>query len=529
MDLRINQLERGEAMRFAIARGRARSAGKRLARTAATAGIFAIGAAIAGCGGGAPTIGTQPVKRVYAVENNVDALRVWSDTRARADVLVHIDSADDLGVFPQSLMDSVEGVARRLQRGDVTALGTLSSVIERGSVATVGYMAGMYKRVVWVIPAANPTAEEPPETYRTFFIERRKFPPAAVGEFKAEGKIVTGSIAGIPLAIARLEDLSLGPKETAVVDIDLNYFQLLAAQDPNYRTGTRSLLAFLRKLAAAGVRARLVTVNCATQGNDVPMDLRYYAEVIAGTLAIPKSLEPPPSGKYETMIQAEDSMRAGRYGAAAALYRSILEAGGKSAGMQFALAVALGFHEKGIESRAALLEAYYLDHEYLRGFSQLARVLGAAGKIATGLEILEAPELENLLGDAELAYQKGVFFYTSKRPFDAATYLWRSASSRSKDFGLYTILFRAHREMGDSAGEVSALQRLVDIDEGRVRREMPWVFADLGQLYERAGFPGNAGEMYEKYIEVAPTDSLSAIFRKKLDAWGRTERPAGTR
>ncbi len=507
-------------MRISSARCRVRSHRGRLSTTAGC--LLAIAAA-AGCGGGAPTIGKQPVKRVYAVENNVDALRVWTDAKARADVLVHVDSGDDLGVFPQSHVDSVAAVASRLRRGDVNALGSISPMIERSAVATVGYMAGMYKRVVWVIPSAKPTAEEPPETYRAFFIERRRFPAAAVGEFKAEGKIVTGTIAGIPLAIARIEDLSLGAKETALVDIDLSYFQLLASLDPSYRTGTRSLLAFLRSLAGAGVRARLVTVNCATQGNDVPMDLRYYAAVIAETLADPKSLAPPPAGKYETMIQAEDSIRAGRYAAAEALYRSIIAAGVAGAGDHFALALTLGFQGKGTESGAALLEAYRLDREYLRGFFQLARVLGAEGQIAAGLEILETPELERLLGEGELDYQKGVFFYAAKRPFDAATYLRKISSTRPKDFGLYTILFRAYRDMGDGNGEIMALQKLVNIDEGRVRREMPWVFADLGQLYESRGFRGNARELYESYIEIAPGDSLAAVFKKKLDAWNAAE------
>ncbi len=507
-------------MKLSLSRNGARSGGARVVRVAAAAAVLAIGAAgLAGCGG-VPTIGEKPVKNVYTVENNVDALRVWTDAKARADVLVHIDSGDDLGLIPQSYLDSVENAAKGLQRGDVNALSTISPLIERGSVATVGYIAGMYRRVIWVIPSATATGEEPIDTYRRFFIERRKFPPASVGEFKVDGKRVTGSIAGIPLTITRLEDLSLDGNETAIVDIDLNYFQLLAAGTPGYRPGTQALFAFLRSLASARVRARLVTVNCATQGNEVPMDLRYYGGVIAETLAEPKSLEPPPAGIYDTMIQAEDSIRAGRYAAAAALYRSILAEGKeKSAGIHFALAVALGFEGKGVESREALLEAYRHDHEYLRGFFQLARVLGAAGNIPTGIEILDSPELVKIVGRSELDYQKGVFFFASKRPFDAITYLRSLAPFRPNDFGLYTILFRAYREIGDLTGERNSLQKLVTIDDGRVRREMPWVYADLGKLYEQDGFTKNAGELYAKYIEAFPGDSLSAVFRKKLDAW----------
>ncbi len=498
----------------------AKRPGGSFVRTAAALGVLSIcTSAISGCGGGAPAAGRQPVKRVYSVENNVDALRVWTDTRARADVLVHIDAADDIGIFPQSIMDSIGNAARRIRRGDVNAVGAIAPIVERGAVATVGYAAGMYKRIVWIIPAPKPTAEEPPDTYRKFFLESRKFPPAVIGEFVADGKCVTGTVAGIPLTIARLDDLSLGSKETAIVDLDLNYFQLLAARDPGYRTGTKSLLSFLRQLANAGVRTRLMTVNLATQGNEVPMDLRYYGGIIAEALADPKLLDPPPPEKWGMMIQAEDSMRAGRYSSAAALYREILRIDPENAGLHFALAVALGFDERGLESRASLLDAYRLDHEYLRGCFQLVRVLGAADKISTGVEILDAPELEKLIGPTEMDYQRGMFFFAAKRPFDAATYLRSAAVYRPHDFGLHTILFRAYRDAGDYYGERSSLQKLIDIDEGRVRREMPWVYADLGALYERTGFPVNARDLYKKYIELFPSDSLSAVFQKKIDAW----------
>jgi hypothetical protein len=64
-----------------------------------------------------------------------------------------------------------------------------------------------------------------------------------------------------------------------------------------------------------------------------------------------------------------------------------------------------------------------------------------------------------------------------------------------------------------------ALNKLVSIDDGRVRREMPWVYADLGRLYERQGFLGNASEMYDRYIQVHPGDSLSKVFTKRIDGW----------
>jgi hypothetical protein len=48
---------------------------------------------------------------------------------------------------------------------------------------------------------------------------------------------------------------------------------------------------------------------------------------------------------------------------------------------------------------------------------------------------------------------------------------------------------------------------------------MPWVYADLGELYERQELYGSASEMYEKYMEVHPGDSLSRVFKKRIDGW----------
>ncbi len=474
--------------------------------------------ALSGCESSAPVLGKKPVKRVYLAENDADELRIWTDIRARANVLVHIDATDDLAIFPKSIMDSIEATAKSISKGDIMAVGRISSYVELSSLATVGYMAGMFDRVVWVIPAGRPTGEEDPEVFRRFFLESRKFPKESVGEFISEGSSVSGTLAGIPLEITRLEELKLRPKEKAIVDLDMRYFTLLAKQKAGYKTGIQSLLSFLRALAAADLRVKAMTVNLATQSNEVPMDLRYYGKVIVEAMADPKLLEPPMPDKWRLVSQAEDSMRVGKFAQAAALYREALKLDPENPGLHFALGVALGFDEKGMESRQPLIDAYRLDHEYLRGIFHLARQLGAAGKVNTGLEILDSPDLKKMLGEAEMDYQRGVFYYSSGRPYDAATYLSKVSSSRGRDFGLYTILFRAYREIGDVPRERDAMQRLIDIDEGRVRREMPWVYIDLGSLYEKTGYIGNAKDLYKKYAELFPSDSRSPALKKRADS-----------
>jgi len=479
-----------------------------------------IAALCAGCGkGGGPVVGRDPLKKVIKVEGNVDALRAWAANNARASVLVHIDPSDDMTIFPANLMEDMENAAGHLRRRNVEVLEDIGPLIERGGTVSLGYMAGMYKRVIWVIPTIGPVGEDSVEAYKNFLIMQRKFPAAAVSDFKAEGKFITGTIAGVPLTIARLADLTLAEGENAIIDIDLSYFPAMKLASRSYRMGTKSLLEFVRELGKRNVKAKIVTVNLSNQNNQAPMDLRFYGDVIREALAKPGALISPLPAKWQSMIQAEDSLGAKRYASAAAIYDDIIGTVKDDAGLYFSLAIARGFEDKGPECRAALLGAYWLDSGYLKGFFHLARVLADAGKLNAGFEILDTPDLAKIVAPIELDYQRGVFFYTAHRPFDAATYLAHVAQQRPEDFGLFTILFRAYREAGNDRGQIYALQKLVDIDNGRVRREMPWVYADLGQLYDRSNFWGNASQMYENYMQVHPGDSLSKAFKKRIDGW----------
>jgi hypothetical protein len=481
---------------------------------------FVIAALCAGCGkGGGPVAGIDPIKKVIEVESNVDALGAWAASGARASVLVHIDSSDDMAVFPASMMKKMENMAGHLRRRNARALDEVGSLIEQGGTVSLGYMAGMYKRVIWVIPTLNSVGGDPVDVYKNYLVMSRRFPAAAVRDLKTEGKFITGSIAGVPLTITRLQDLTLAEGENAIVDIDLSYFPAMKLASASYRTGTKSLLEFLRELGTRNVRTKIVTVNLSTLNNGVPMDLRFCGDVIRDALAKPGSLVPPFPAKWQSMIQAEDSLGAKRYASASAIYSDILGTVKDDAGLYFSLAIARGLENKGPECRAALLEAYRLDSQYLRGFFQLARVLANAGNLDAGFDILETPDLAKIIAPVELDYQRGVFLYTAHRPFDAATYLTSVAQQRPKDFGLFTILFRAHREAGNEQGQMFALQKLVSIDNGRVRREMPWVYADLGRLYDKQGFWGNASQMYEKYMQAHPGDSLSKAFKKRIDGW----------
>ena len=112
---------------------------------------------LAGCGkegGGGPgaIAGKEPIKKIVKVESNVDALRAWSMNGAKASVLIHIDPSDAMTVFPSSVMDDMKKAALELRKRNVTSLEKLGPMLERGGTVDLGFMAGMFKRVIWVVP-----------------------------------------------------------------------------------------------------------------------------------------------------------------------------------------------------------------------------------------------------------------------------------------------------------------------------------------------------------------------------------------
>jgi len=486
--------------------------------------IAALGAAVLFCGCGkknpAAVVGKEPVTNVVEVDGMREALKAWTAARERADCLVLIDPSEEMAAFPEQIRTEVTNAAGHLRRGNAKVLDLISPWLQTGGSVNLGYLAGMYRRVYWVIPSMLPVSDKPVEAYLGYLSTRRAIPRSELVGFEKKGLFITGSICGIPVTITRLADLSLDEGSSAIVHIGIAYFPAMKGEDPAYRTGTASLVAFLKELRDRNIRASMVTVDLASRSGIVGLDLRFFGDVIKEALQTPTTLRDPVPDKWRTMAAAEDSLVAKRYAGAAALYGELAKAYPQDAGLQFSLAIAEGLAGKGAAASTAIVSAYRLDPEYLRGFSQLANVLAASGQVATGLEILNSPALASIYSKDDIDYFKGVFYYTAKRPKDAIGYLAAAAARRPKDFNLVMMYLRTQMEIGDVTSQIYAFQALIDLDERRVAREAPWVFYEYGKVAESVNYLGSANENYEKYVAaVPPDDSLSIALSKKMAEW----------
>jgi hypothetical protein len=486
-------------------------------------GILCAGAAAAlsGCAKpNAPVIaGREPLKKVFKVETNVGMLEAWTTNRAKAETLVLIDPSDEMAVFPPDIMQDITNAAGHLKQGHTQVIGIVGPWVEAGGTVNLGYMAGMFKRVIWVVPSKEAVGKTPIDNYVSYLQSRRGFPPAALKDFKAAGDYITGSITGVPVTITRLADLSLEKGSSAIIAINLSYFTSLKTTDPSYMTGTKSLVAFLRALRDKNIPTPIVTVNLASKSGLVGLDIRFFGDVIREALIDPRTIGDVLPEKSQTMIQAEDSLAARKYDSAADIYSKLAEGYSNDPGLRFSLAFAEGLAGKGKDALSAVLAAYGADKEYRPGFFQLAKVLGANGRVDAGLAILNSSELAVIFPKDAIDYEKGLFYYAAGRPKEAIGYLLPAAAQRSTDFNLLLIIIQTQKALGDVNGELAALKSLIALNEEKVKWEDPWAFAELGRIEEKKDSLETASLMYEKYIGAVPQDSLGASFQKKIDAW----------
>jgi tetratricopeptide (TPR) repeat protein len=223
--------------------------------------------------------------------------------------------------------------------------------------------------------------------------------------------------------------------------------------------------------------------------------------------------------KYGMMIEAEKFLAEGRYGEAASLYAGLARSYPDAAGLHFSHAVALGFLDKGDECRDAMVRAYGIDAVYMKGFFQLARVLGANGRLSAGEALLETPDLSKTLSRDEMDYQRALFYMQAGLYQQAVEMLVDVTAKRPKDFAARTILYHAYEELGEEQNMYRVLDGLVRLDRDRVKRDMPWAFKKLGDIAWNVHMDPVAAGWYKHYLELVPGDPDAAKMLGLIEKW----------
>jgi tetratricopeptide (TPR) repeat protein len=476
--------------------------------------------AVSGCGQKSSILFEEPMHNVAMTLSNAHTLAAWADAGAKADVLIRIDANDGLSMFPASLQESMKNTADHLKRGNSAVMNRVAAIVENGGTVNIGMMAGMYKRVIWVIPTVGSVTDYPLDDFKKALMTNRGYPPSELMDLKVSGKHIEGTITGVPLLVTSLEDLELAG-ETALLDIDLSYFTGVQTVSADYQPGTASLLDFLGILEQKRIPAVMVTLR---RGREAPLDIWYYTDVIEEMLAHTSQRDKRIRERYDLMIQAEKALTTRQYAEAESLYTSLTQQRPDKPGLHFSHALALGFLDRGEECRDAMVKAYANDAGYIRGFFQLARVLAANGHIDSGEALLRTSDLEKTIPKEEMDYQWGLFYMEAGLYQEAVSKIFSVTSKRKKDFAARTVLYRAYAELGEKGHMLMVLKELVELDRDRVVRDMPWVFRKLGDLSFEMHLDPDAAKWYKQYLELVPDDPDSSKMREIIETWEGVDR-----
>jgi len=471
---------------------------------------------IAGCGGREPAVvlGEEPFDRVVKVDDDLAALEKWVESKQRADMLVHIDAVDDIAVVPPMLETSMKNAGDHLKHGNTDVIYDIASFLEVSGTLNLGELAGLYDRVVWIFPLHRPVSELGLDAFRSYLMRARGYQPSDLTDLHVNGRWIEGTLGGVPVTVTTIEDFDPGER-TAIVDIDLAYFAGMQAQNPGYKLGTASLLDFLRALKEKGLHARFATITLSRKGRPLPVVTRYLADLIVEGLGDPAKLFDTPD-KWSMMIEAEGYLEKERFLAADSVYSRLLEEYPRNAGLQYMHGATLALLGWGRECARLLTEAYRIDEAYLPGFFQVANIMASRGQLEVAEAVVSSPILREAVPIDELNYNLGIMYIAGGRPDKALPKIEAAAQFKGDDVDLTLLIYRTARDAGEEASMLSSLEKIVGIDRKLVNDRMPWVFRELGKLYEKAGERVKAERMYLRYIEAAPNDSAAVELRKKL-------------
>jgi tetratricopeptide (TPR) repeat protein len=477
--------------------------------------------AIIGCGTEeAPRIaGIDPLERVILVESELEAIRTWAESGQKADLLIRFDASDDIEIVHPTLAESMKNAADHLKRGNTDVLDQVAPLLQTSGVVALGRNAGLYDRVIWVLPVVTSIGKLPLDGFKSFLVTKRGYSPSDLEDLEQDGRYITGTLGGVPITVTNLEDLSLAG-ESAIVDIDLSFFTGIPGVAIGYGPGTAAVLEFLRKLGPKRIDSRLVTITLANTTNVAPLEFRYLGPIIKEALSDTTALGRSPAVKLSLAADAERAKFEGRYVAADSIYRALVEEYPMEPGFHYSLALMSGRTGKTEDCIDHLDEAYRLDPVYAMGLFQIANALASERMLPVAKELVERSTLREAYKANELSYSTGVMYVRGGAPAKALPFL-QDAARFNPDFRLQNLIYRTSRDAGDEDGMVGSLEMLIEIDPAMVREHMPWVYRELGMLYEKKGDYGSARRMYRDYLVIVPSDSTAAELKEKIRKYGR--------
>ena len=330
--------------------------------------------AVASCRGG----GGKSALRVYDVgkeavqfkpfEQESQNIPYWVENGARDRVLVRFSAYD--GLEPVDDASLKEG-----------------ALYSSDNLVYVAHRLGIIREAYWVTPTFGSVTEEDLGRLRDSL--KKKYPgdAADIDGIKLNGGVASGTVNGVPVKIAGLQDL---PKidEPVLMDTDVSYLSSLYISERETRI-LPLMEGFFKLVAGVKLRSDLMTISASSEDGKAPLKFRFLVKYISTLFAHPDMVDADPPRQWAERAEVwrveQDNPKA-----AIPLYEGIVRQFPDDAASRYDLAEAyfrLGDLNKCADS---LSEAVRLDAGYKTGYGVFAARLKAAGKADKAKEFAAA-------------------------------------------------------------------------------------------------------------------------------------------
>ena len=363
-------------------------------------------------------IGSEPLERIFLIENHDGAYYIWRDAGARKRTLVHIDAHHDMWW------------------ADDDAIITIANFI------CPALKQDLVQEVFWVVPDATFQDAKSRRPVRQHLKQiLKKYPGRS--RIVSEDHRITASVVGKKLTVCPLRSLP-ALHEAVLLDIDVDY--LVIPRVSYGKLDRPGLLPWcwpddlVKRLHDTGLRSDLVTVSYSVEGGYTPLQWKYLGQELVARLKQPLGAGSDVAG-MDGIRQGAEAEQRGQTVIAESKYREAQALIPSSAAAPYRLArllLGLGRVEEG---RQLYRQAIGLDDSYKSAHSSNGFPYYWRGELAAA----EREFRDSMTLDPSDAYsQLGLGLLAQKRK------QWREAEQHLR--GALTVdncLLDAQRALGD--------------------------------------------------------------------------------
>src|SRR5262249_4137482 len=428
----------------------------------------------------APRIGTDPVNKVFLIENHDQAYYIWRDAGGRNRTLVHVDAHHDM-----SWADD-------------------KATITIGNFICPALKQTLIQEIFWVVPDATfQDAKSSKPVLRHLKQILKKYP--GTSSIVVEDHQITTSVMEKKLTVCPLFSLPM-LREAVLLDIDVDYLVIprvsYAKRDEYGSLPWRWPSELIKRLQDIGIRSDLVTIAYSIEVGYTHLQWKHLGQELLLRLKDPHGAGSELSGMCSIRQGAKAEQR-GEAGIAESKYRQAQELLPKSAAAPYRLARLLARLGRIEEGRQFYSQAVGLDDSYRNAYTSSGFHYYLTGELAAAER-----EFQDLLtldpSDAYCQLGLGVLALKRKRLTEAEQRL-RTALT------LDDHLLDAQRALGDTLAKL-----------GR-RKEAILAYEQALKLGLRGGktlniVRGETGKCLPGYMNWTTLARLASLYAEEGDA-----------